>query len=137
MTPVLAGLFLVAGLASIALPGLSGFVPEYLVLVGTFEANWLAAAFAVMGVIIAALYVLLPYQRMFTGPKEEGIPGAPDLVAREKWAMAPLVVAMLALGFFPGPVLDVLTPIADSSAPLVQTVAADNTTAMAVEGSAK
>ena len=44
---------------------------------------------------------------------------------------------MLALGFFPGPVLDVLTPIADSSAPLVQTVAADNTTAMAVEGSAK
>ncbi len=137
VTPVLAGLFLVAGLASIALPGLSGFVPEYLVLVGTFEANWLAAAFAVMGVIIAALYVLLPYQRMFTGPKEEGIPGAPDLVAREKWAMAPLVVAMLALGFFPGPVLDVLTPIADSSAPLVQTVAADNTTAMAVEGSAK
>ncbi|MDX5398963.1 MAG: NADH-quinone oxidoreductase subunit M, partial [Actinomycetes bacterium] len=135
VTPVLAGLFLTAGLASIALPGLSGFVPEYLVLVGTFEANWVAASFAVLGVIIAALYVLLPYQRMFTGPKEEGITGAPDLVGREKWAMAPLVVAMLALGFFPGPVLDVLSPIADSSAPLVQTI--DSTTALAIEGSAK
>lgn len=136
VTPTLAGLFLVAGLASIALPGLSGFVPEYLVLVGTFEANWMAAAFAVLGVIIAALYVLLPYQRMFTGPKE-GLTSAPDLVAREKWAIAPLVVAMLALGFFPGPVLDVLSPIADTSAPLVQTVAADDITATAVEGSAK
>lgn len=133
VTPVLAGLFLVAGLASAALPGLSGFVPEYLVLLGTFKANTAAAAFAVLGVILAALYVLLPYQRMFTGPKEEGIAGAADLLGREKAAMAPLVVAMLALGFFPGPVLDVLSPVADQSAPLVQST----DTAVASEGSAR
>ncbi len=133
VTPVLAGLFLVAGLASAALPGLSGFVPEYLVLLGTFRANTAAAAFAVFGVILAALYVLLPYQRMFTGPREEGIAGAVDLVGREKAAMIPLVVAMLALGFFPGPVLDVLSPVADQNAPLVQSV----DTATASEGSTR
>lgn len=135
ITPLLAGLFLVSGLASIALPGLSGFVPEYLVLIGTFEASWPAAAFAVLGVVLAALYVLLPYQRMFTGPKEEGIPDAHDLVGRETWAMVPLVAAMLALGFFPGPVLDVLSPVAEATAPIVQTV--ETTTALAIEGSAK
>ncbi len=133
VTPTLAGLFLVAALASAALPGLSGFVPEYLVLLGTFQANTAAAAFAVLGVILAALYVLLPYQRMFTGPKEEGIAGAVDLHGREKAAMAPLVVAMLALGFFPGPVLDALSPVADQSAPLVQSAASADT-ASAGEG---
>lgn len=136
ITPVLAGLFLVAGLASIALPGLSGFVPEYLVLLGTFKANTLAAVFAALGVIIAALYVLLPYQRMFTGPKDEGITGAADLDGREKLAMAPLVIAMLALGIFPGPVLDVLSPVADQTAPLIQSAQGVDT-AMAIEGSAK
>lgn len=136
ITPVLAGLFLVAGLASIALPGLSGFVPEYLVLLGTFKANTLAAVFAALGVIIAALYVLLPYQRMFTGPKDDGITGAADLDGREKLAMAPLVIAMLALGIFPGPVLDVLSPVADQTAPLIQSAQGVDT-AMALEGSAK
>lgn len=120
ITPVLAGLFLVAGLASLALPGLSGFIPEWLVLVGTFEASWLAAAFAVLGVILAALYILLPYQRMFTGPKEEGIADAVDLSGREKFALAPIVAAMLLLGFFPGPVLDALSPVADTSHAVLQ-----------------
>ena len=69
VTPVLAGTFLVAGLASIALPGLSGFVPEFLVIQGTFRVNIVAAVVAVLGVIIAAVYILLPYQRIFTGPK--------------------------------------------------------------------
>ncbi|MDN5557907.1 MAG: NADH-quinone oxidoreductase subunit M [Ruaniaceae bacterium] len=120
ITPLIAGLFLTAGLASIALPGLSGFIPEYLVLVGTFAVNPIAAAFAVFGVILAALYLLLPYQRMFTGPPEDGIQGAADLSGREKAVMAPLIASMLLLGFVPGLVLDAVTPVAEAITPIVQ-----------------
>lgn len=120
ITPLLAGTFLFSGLAAIALPGLSGFVPEYLVLVGTFKVNPWLAGFAALGVIIAALYILLPYQRMFTGPPEDGIRGAADLNGREKTVIAPLVAAMLVLGIFPGLVLDMVTPVAQSTAPIVQ-----------------
>src|SRR5690606_22879155 len=95
VTPVLAGTWLVAGLATLSLPGLSGFVPEYLVLLGTFRVNIVAAAFAVLAVILAAL---------------------PVLGAREKWVVAPLVASMLALGFVPGPVIDVLRPVAQEAA---------------------
>ncbi|WP_127132172.1 NADH-quinone oxidoreductase subunit M [Georgenia sp. SYP-B2076] len=116
VTPVLAGTFLVSGLATIALPGLSGFVPEFLVLQGTFRVSILAACVAVLGVIIAALYILLPYQRIFTGPKLPELARTPDLNGREKWALAPLVVAMLALGFYPAPVIDAVTPVAQGVA---------------------
>ncbi|WP_454086119.1 NADH-quinone oxidoreductase subunit M [Georgenia sp. Marseille-Q6866] len=116
VTPVLAGSWLVAGLATIALPGLSGFVPEYLVLLGTFRVNVVAAVFAVLAVIIAALYILLPYQRMFTGPRNETLAALPDLGAREKWVVAPLVAGMLALGLVPGPVMDVVRPVAEEAA---------------------
>jgi NADH-quinone oxidoreductase subunit M len=113
ITPVIAGTFLVSGLASLALPGLSGFVPEYLVLLGSFEAApWMGAA-AVIGVVLAALYVLLAYQRVFTGPPAEHRQGLPDLGGREKLVMGVLVVAMLALGLYPAPVLEVLAPVAE------------------------
>lgn len=113
ITPVIAGTFLVSGLASLALPGLSGFVPEYLVLLGAFEAEpWMGAA-AVIGVVLAALYVLLAYQRVFTGPPAEHRQGLPDLGGREKLVMGVLVVAMLALGLYPAPVLEVLAPVAE------------------------
>ena len=116
VTPVLAGTFLVSGLASIALPGLSGFVPEFLVLQGTFRVSVVAACIAVLGVIIAAVYVLLPYQRIFTGPTLPELARTPDLGGREKWVVAPLVVAMLALGFYPAPVIDAVTPVAQTLA---------------------
>ncbi|WP_226921099.1 NADH-quinone oxidoreductase subunit M [Georgenia subflava] len=112
ITPVLAGTFLVSGLASLALPGLSGFVPEYLVLLGTFRVSVVAGVVAVLAVIIAAVYILLPYQRIFTGPPRETLVAIPDLGAREKWAVAPLVAAMLFLGFYPAPVIDAVTPVA-------------------------
>ncbi|MEE6273886.1 NADH-quinone oxidoreductase subunit M [Georgenia sp. MJ206] len=112
VTPVLAGGFLVAGLATLSLPGLSGFVPEYLVLLGTFRVSVVAGVAAVLAVVIAALYILLPYQRMFTGEAPETLRALPDLGAREKWALAPLVAAMLALGFYPAPVLDAVQPVA-------------------------
>lgn len=114
VTPVLAGTFMVAGLATIALPGLSGFVPEYLVLMGTFKVNMLAALFAVVGVVLAAVYILLPYQRAFTGPQPVG-ETAEDLNGREKAVMGVLIAAMLALGFYPAPVLEAVNPVAEAA----------------------
>lgn len=118
VTPVLAGLFLVSGMASVALPGLSGFVGEYLVLVGSFASSIPAAAVATLGVVLAALYFLLVYQRVFTGQPSAEIAEARtggalrDLGARERWSLVPVVVAMVVLGVLPGPVLDLLTPLA-------------------------
>lgn len=117
ITPVLAGLFLVAGLASVALPGLSGFIGEYLVLIGSFASSVWAAVIATLGVVLAALYFLLVYQRVFTGAPRAELAAAKeggllaDLTARERWTMVPVVAAMLILGVLPGPVLDLLTPI--------------------------
>lgn len=115
VTPLLAGAFLVAGLASIALPGLSGFVPELLVVIGTYARSAAIGIIATAGVIIAALYILLPYQRIFTGPRLDRLASLPDLGVRERWVVAPLVAAMLALGFYPAPALDLLTPVAEET----------------------
>ncbi|MFC5369728.1 NADH-quinone oxidoreductase subunit M [Arcanobacterium bovis] len=130
VTPVLAGTFLISGLATIALPGLSGFVPEYMVLVGTFRVNPVAAVFAVSGVVLAALYILLPYQRVFTGPRPELL--AEDLNAREKLVMGLLISAMLVLGFYPNAVTNFINPFFENtvdqtiSAPQAMGDAADN-----------
>lgn len=122
VVPVLAGSFLVAGLATAALPGLSGFVPEFLVLVGSYaRAPWMGIA-AAAGVMIAAVYVLIAYQRIFTGPVRPGLETLADLGSRERWVVAPLVAAMLALGFYPAPALDVLTPVAEASVAVVGVV---------------
>jgi NADH-quinone oxidoreductase subunit M len=109
-TPLLAGAFLVAGLAGLSLPGLSTFVSEILVLIGTFTRYPGAAIVATVGIVLAALYILLTYQRMFTGPVREFAAGWRDMNAREAWVVGPLVAVILALGFFPKPVLDVLNP---------------------------
>ena len=116
ITPVIAGTFLVSGLASLALPGLSGFVPEYLVLLGSFQLHPAVGAIAVIGVVLAALYILMAYQRIFTGEPLEGRKSLTDLGGREKWVVAVLVAAILFLGFYPAPVLDVLAPVADQFA---------------------
>ncbi|WP_277454342.1 NADH-quinone oxidoreductase subunit M [Janibacter sp. DB-40] len=76
VTPVLGGLFLLAGLASLSLPGLSPFVSEFLVIAGTWARHPVATAFAVWAVVLAALYILLMYKRIFTGPPP--IIGGPD-----------------------------------------------------------
>ncbi len=110
VAPVLAGTFLFAGLSSLALPGLSSFVSEFLVLVGTFTVNKVAAVVATLGIILAAVYILWLYQRTMTGPVATGNEGIGDLVAREKWAIAPLVLLILVLGVYPKPVLDVINP---------------------------
>ena len=119
VAPVLAGLFLVAGLSSLALPGLSSFVSEFLVLAGTFTRYPVAAIVATVGIILAALYILLMYQRTMTGPVREGVEGMPDLRVREVVAIAPVIAIIIALGFFPQPVLDVINPSVDQTMSVV------------------
>jgi NADH-quinone oxidoreductase subunit M len=109
-TPLLAGGFLLAGLSSLALPGLSSFISEFLVLVGTFTRYPAVAVLATLGIVLAALYILLTYQKMFTGPAKEYAAGWSDLSAREAWVIAPLIAVIIFLGFYPKPVLDVINP---------------------------
>ncbi|MFI0484243.1 NADH-quinone oxidoreductase subunit M [Actinomadura sp. 9N215] len=108
--PVLAGTFLVAGLSGLSLPGLSTFVSEFLVIVGTFDRYKWAGAAAVSGVVLAAIYILWMYQRTMGGPKAPAVEGMKDLNAREKWAVAPIIAIIVAMGVFPQPVLNVINP---------------------------
>ncbi|SDD69816.1 NADH-quinone oxidoreductase subunit M [Auraticoccus monumenti] len=112
VAPVLAGLLLFAGLSSLALPGLSSFVSEFLVLSGTFSRYPAVAAVATLGIVLAALYILIMYQRTMTGPLTEDVRArvGRDLGTRERWSLAPLVLLIIVLGFFPAPVLDVIAP---------------------------
>jgi NADH-quinone oxidoreductase subunit M len=124
VTPGIAGAFLVAGLSTLALPGLSSFVSEFLVLVGTFGAHPVAAVLSCTAIILAALYILLWYKRVMTGPKPEGLTGVRDWSAREKWVVAPLLAFFIVIGFYPKPALDVINPAVDKTLSYVHTNAA-------------
>jgi NADH-quinone oxidoreductase subunit M len=115
VAPVLAGVFMVGGLSSLSLPGLSPFVSEYLVMTGAFLYDWWYAVFAVFGIVIAALYILLMYQRTMTGPLRPGLTAVTDLRGREVAALAPLVALIVALGFYPKPLLDVIEPAVETT----------------------
>jgi NADH-quinone oxidoreductase subunit M len=110
VAPVLAGLFLVAGLAGLSLPGLSTFVSEFLVLVGTFTRYRAAAVAATFGIILAAIYILWLYQRTMTGPVRPEVEKFSDLKARELWAVGPLIALVIVFGFFPQPLLNIINP---------------------------
>ncbi|HVB70957.1 MAG TPA: NADH-quinone oxidoreductase subunit M [Acidimicrobiales bacterium] len=108
--PVLAALFTVVMLASIGLPGLSGFVSEYLILIGTFATHaWWGVA-ATFGVLLAALYLLWAYQRVFQGRASADNAETADVNSPERWVMVPIVVLIVVLGVFPKPVLDRISP---------------------------
>jgi NADH-quinone oxidoreductase subunit M len=152
--PLLAGVFLIAGLASLALPGTNSFVSEFLVLVGSFPTVPVFTILATVGIILAALYVLLLYQRTMHGPPRgvlladdattsggtpsgatasgagggataaggtatatltAPVPGTarlrvPDLSRRELAVAAPMVALVIALGFYPQPLIDLIEP---------------------------
>jgi NADH-quinone oxidoreductase subunit M len=110
VAPVLAGIFLLAGLSSLSLPGLSPFVSEFLVLLGAFAHNPWYASFAVLGIVLAALYILLMIQRTMTGPTVPEVAGFSDLRTREVVALAPLLVLIVGLGFFPQPLTQIINP---------------------------
>uniref|UniRef100_UPI00035C9DBC proton-conducting transporter transmembrane domain-containing protein n=1 Tax=Rhodococcus sp. R1101 TaxID=1170698 RepID=UPI00035C9DBC len=127
IAPVLAGTFLVAGLATLSLPGLAPFVSEFLVFVGTYPRYRVAAVIATLALVLSALYVLWLYQRMMGGPvrlpgrDHDGDDGAEhtrrlsDLVPREIAVVAPLLALLLVLGIYPKPALDVITPAVDDT----------------------
>lgn len=110
VAPVLAGTFLIAGLATLSLPGLAPFVSEFLVLVGTFSRYQVAAIVATGALVLAAIYVLWVYQRMMTGPVTEGNERIRDLMPRELAVVAPLIAALIVLGVYPKPVTDLIDP---------------------------
>ncbi len=112
--PILAGLFLLVALSSIGLPGLNGFVGEFLILVGTFFSyRWwvLPAAF---GIVLAAVYLLWAYQRVFHGDvtREENH-RLPDVSWREAAMLGPIVILIVAIGVHPKPFLDRIEPSAE------------------------
>ena len=109
--PIYAGFFLFMALASIGLPGLNGFVGEFLVLVGSYPTLPVLAVIAASGVVLAAIYLLWAYQRVFTGePELEENKGLSDLSAREVSLLAPLAVLVLMIGLYPNVLLEKIAP---------------------------
>ena len=110
VAPVLAGTFLISGLATLSLPGLAPFISEFLVLIGSFTRYPVFAVLAVPALVLSAVYVLWAYQRMMTGPLNEDTENITDLRPRELVVMAPLIALLLVLGFYPKIALDVINP---------------------------
>ncbi|MFI7539662.1 NADH-quinone oxidoreductase subunit M [Actinoplanes sp. NPDC049599] len=119
LLPVLAGVLFFAGLASLALPGTAPFVSEFLVLIGTFTVHKVYAVIATVGIILAAAYVLWMVQRTTQGTLNPALTEVPamhkDISLREKFVVAPLVVLLLILGFYPKPVTDVINPAVEAT----------------------
>ncbi|TMQ60424.1 MAG: NADH-quinone oxidoreductase subunit M [Candidatus Eisenbacteria bacterium] len=104
--PWFAALFMIVCLSSIGLPGLNGFIGEFLVLLGAFRAWPLVSAIAAVGVILAAVYLLWMYQRVMFGPiTHEKNRGLPDLTKREFWTLAPVILLIIWIGVYPNPFL--------------------------------
>ncbi len=108
VTPILAWSFFLAGMSALALPGLSSFISEFLVLVGAFAKYPVAAILGTTGIILAALYVLIAVQKSLHGETPATSVGIPDLNLREKVAIAPVIAVLVVLGFYPKPVLNVI-----------------------------
>ena len=114
VVPVLAGTFLIVGLSALALPGMSPFASEIMVLIGAYEVARVAVILATFGVVLASLYILLTYQKVFTGPTPKAMESTHEMSLRERVAVWPLIVAMLVLGVVPALAIDYLkAPSAD------------------------
>lgn len=112
--PKYATVFMILMLASVGLPGTSGFVGEFLVLLGAFQVDTTVAALAATGVILGAAYMLLLYRRVIFGPRvNDDALSMPDLNARELGLLVPLVLLIIWLGVFPGTVMDKIGPSVD------------------------
>ena len=112
--PLLAAVFTVVMLSSVGLPGLNGFVGELLVLLGAFNAHRWWAVVAAAGVILAAVYLLWAYQRVFHGPATGANAEMPDLRWREGLVMVPFLAAIVFMGVYPKPVIERVEPAVDA-----------------------
>ncbi len=115
VTPLLAGAFLLAGLSSLALPGTNSFISEFLVLLGSFPTYPVFTILATVGIILAALYILLMYQRTMHGPIKPSARGFKDLSKREMAYISPLLALIIVLGVYPKPLLDIITPAVNAT----------------------
>jgi NADH-quinone oxidoreductase subunit M len=104
--PLYAVAFMIFTLANVGLPGTSGFIGEFLTLIGTFAVNTWVVLFATTGVILSACYALYLYRRIIFGKLEKAsLVSLPDLSAREIALLAPLAVLTIYYGVHPGPIL--------------------------------
>jgi len=110
VAPVLGWVFMAAIMSDIGLPGLNGFIGEFLVLLGTFVTHRWWAVVATTGVILAAVYLLWAYQRVFHGPARAINAGIRDMSWAERLAVAPLLAGMIFIGVYPQPVLNRIQP---------------------------
>lgn len=122
--PLFAGFFLFMAFASIGLPGLNGFVGEFLVLIGSFTTLPVYAIVAAFGVVLAAIYLLWAYERVFTGEvvKEEN-KVLRDLSVREMAVLAPLAVLIVVIGLYPRVLLDKIEPATEAILDRIEAVA--------------
>jgi NADH-quinone oxidoreductase subunit M len=105
--PIYAAIFMVFTLANVGLPGTSGFVGEFLTLLGTFRVNTLVATLATLGVILSACYALWLYRKVMLGPLDKpALAGIRDVEPREILIFAPLLILTILFGVYPKPVLD-------------------------------
>ena len=113
VAPIFAAAFMVVMLSSIGVPGLNGFVGEYLILIGSFlSARWWVVV-AATGVILAALYLLWAYQRVFHGEPDEANRKFPELKLREAAVLLPFIGAIVFIGIYPKPILERIEPSVD------------------------
>ncbi len=126
--PVLGGLMLIAVLSSLGLPGLNGFVGEFTILLGTFNAplvggRWFAGI-ATVGVILAAVYLLFLFERVFLGAIHNSeTEKMRDITAREVVILLPLLVLIFWIGLYPKPFFNLINPTVEQLVALVQTAA--------------
>lgn len=110
VAPVMAGVMTVVVMSSIGVPGLNGFVGEFLILLGTFITHRWWAVVGCAAVVLSAVYLLWAYQQIFHGEPNESTAKLVDLTGREKIAVAPLLALIVFLGVYPQPVLDRIEP---------------------------
>jgi NADH-quinone oxidoreductase subunit M len=108
--PVLAGLMGIALFASLGLPGLNGFVGEFLIFRGVFPLAWVAATVSILGLLVTAAVILTVIQKVFWGPVAEHCANFPDLHHGERMALAPVIGLMFLLGFLPQLIVDSVNP---------------------------
>lgn len=112
--PILAGVFMLVMLASVGLPGLNGFPGEFLILVGSFGTYRWWTIVATVGVILAALYLLWAYQRVFHGEPDQDNAKMRDITLTEGLVMAPLLALIVAFGVYPKPLIERVEPAVES-----------------------
>ncbi|MGA3048786.1 MAG: NADH-quinone oxidoreductase subunit M [Terracidiphilus sp.] len=108
--PVLAGLMGIALFSSLGLPGLNGFVGEFLIFRGVFSLSWVAATVSILGLLVTAAVILTVIQKVFSGPVPERLTNFPDMNHGERLAMAPVIGLMLLIGILPQLIVDSVNP---------------------------